>query len=184
MISKKQVKNKNILLGVCSSIAIYKSCELIRLLTKDSFSVKVVMTEAATKLISPLLFKELSRNPVYTDMFDLKEEDTKHISLSMWADVCVIAPVSANTISKIANGICDNLLTTLVCALKDKKIILAPAMNENMWRNPIIQENVEKLKRFKNYIILGPEKGRLLCGVYGEGKMVDVEEIYKCIKKI
>ena len=182
MISKKQVKNKNILLGVCSSIAIYKSCELIRLLTKDGFSVKVVMTEKATKLISPILFKELSKNPVYIDMFDLKEENTKHISLSIWTDICVIAPISANTISKIANGICDNLLTTTVCALKDKKIILAPAMNESMWKSPIIQENINKLKRFKNYIILGPEKGRLLCGI-GEGRMVGIEEIYKCIKK-
>src|SRR3989338_205206 len=117
------------------------------------------------------------------DMFTpVKEETIKHVSLAEWADFCVLAPLSANTLSKIALGICDNLLTTVVCALPQKtKVILVPAMNENMWRNPLIQENVKKLMALKKYLILPPAKGQLACGVYGEGRMPEVKEIYKKI---
>jgi len=177
---KKNNKNLNILIGITGGIASYKSCGLIRLFIKAKYSVKVMMTEAATKFVSPLVFQELSQNRVYLDMFSLiKEENIQHISLSQWADFCLIAPTSANTLSKIAYGICDNLLTTVVSALdKDTKVLLVPAMNENMWKNPIIAENAKKLKGIKKYFIMPPEKGELACGVYGEGRMPEIEDIY------
>ena len=180
----------NILLGVTGGIASYKTCGLVRLLIKNGYSVKVMMTEAATKFISPLVFQELSQNPVYIDMFELtKEENIQHISLSQWACLCVISPLSANTLSKIAAGICDNLLTTVVSALgPDTKVLLTPAMNENMWKNPLIQDNVRKLsaiggpasggKRIKKYFVMPPQKGSLACGIYGEGRMPEVKDIY------
>jgi len=180
----KKARNKNILVGVCGGIAAYKTCGLVRLLIKNGFVVKVMMTEAATKFVTPLTFQTLSKNLVYIDMFQiLKEESTQHIALSKWADLCVIAPLSANTLSKIAGGISDNLLTTVVCALPLKtKIVLAPAMNENMWKNPVIQENVEKLKKLKKYVFMSPQKGELACGVYGEGRMPEPKDIYKKIE--
>jgi phosphopantothenoylcysteine decarboxylase/phosphopantothenate--cysteine ligase len=175
---------KNILLGICSSIASYKSCELIRMLIKDGFSIKVIMTPNATKFISPLVFEELSDNPVYVDTFERKEK-VEHISLCEWAHFFVICPLSANTLSKIATGICDNLLTTVACAFSSsKKILLVPAMNENMWKNPIIQENVKKLKKYKKYIIMNPEKGELLCKDVGVGRLPSLKKIYHKIKSL
>jgi len=179
---KKNKKNLNILIGITGGIASYKSCVLVRLLIKGGYSVKVMMTEAATKFVSPLVFQELSQNPVYVDMFQEKGVDSfslQHISLSRWAQFCVIAPLSANTLSKIAYGICDNLLTTVVLALgKGTKVLLAPAMNENMWKNPIIAENIKKLKKIKKYSLMPPQKGELVCGVYGEGRMSEPKDIY------
>ena len=177
---------KNILLGVCGGIAAYKSCELVRLLKKNGYAVKVVMTEAATKFIAPLTFQELSQEPVYLDMFTLvKEENIKHIALAKWTSLCVVAPLSANTLSKIATGICDNLLTTVICALPQKtKVLLAPAMNENMWKNPIIVENTKKIETLKKYIVIVPQKGELACGDYGEGRMPEPKDIYKRIKSL
>lgn len=177
---------KNIIIGVCAGIASYKTCELVRLLVKDGFAVKVVMTESATKFVSPLVFQTLSNNCVYVDMFSLiKEENPQHIDIAQWANLCVIAPCTANTLSKIASGICDNLLTTVVCALPEKtKVLLAPAMNECMWKNPLIEKNVEVLESLKKYIIMPPAKGELACGTYGQGRMPDVTDIYKRIKEI
>ena len=142
------------------------------------------MTDSAAKFVSPLVFQELSKGPVYTEMFDLiKTENIKHIALSQWADVCLIAPATANTISKIANGICDNLFTTVICALNSNaKVIIAAAMNENMWKNPLIQENVRKLRKYKKYLIMTPEKGELACGSYGQGRMPQIEAIYSQVK--
>ena len=180
----KKRKKTNILIGVCAGIASYKTCELIRLLVKNAYQVKVMMTESATKFIAPLVFQELSRNPVYIDMFSLiKDENIKHISLAQWADICVLAPLTANTLSKVSRGICDNLLTTVVCALPEETpVILAPAMNECMWNNPLIQENTRTLQKFKKYNILSPRKGQLACGTYGEGRMPAVGDIYTAIK--
>jgi len=177
---------KNILIGVCGGIASYKACELVRMLIKRDFLVKVMMTEAATKFVSPLVFQHLSRDIVYTDMFQiLKEKDPKHISLAQWAGLCVLAPLSANTLSKIALGICDNLVTTVVCALPEKtKVLMAPAMNDNMWNNPVIRENTAKLKKIKKYFIMPPEKGELACKVYGQGRMPEPEDIFKKIKSL
>jgi len=177
---KKSMKKGNILIGVCGGISSYKTCELVRLFVKRGFSVKVVMSEAATKFVTPLVFQNLSRNPVYADMFQiLNREDTQHISLAQWADCCLVAPLSANSLSKIASGICDNLLTTVICALPQKvEIVLAPAMNEHMWKNPIIQKNVKKLKDLKRYSILNPRRGELACGVFGEGRMPEAADIF------
>ncbi|MEI8348807.1 MAG: flavoprotein [Candidatus Omnitrophota bacterium] len=177
---------KNILLGVCGGIASYKTCELVRLLVKSGFSVKVIMTDAAIKFVSPLVFQNLSGNPVYVDMFSLlKDENIQHINLAKWAHLVVLAPLSANTLSKIANGICDNLLTTVICALPHStEVILAPAMNEQMWKNPIIEQHVKKLQRLKKYKLLQPQKGELACGDYGEGRMPEPEAIYKVIKSL
>ena len=175
---------KNIIVGICAGIASYKTCELVRFLVKDGFSVKVVMTESATKFITPLVFQTLSNNPVYVDMFSLiKEESPQHIDIAQWASLCVIAPLTANTLSKIAIGVCDNLLTTIVCALPEKtKVLCVPAMNECMWKNPLIEKNISALKNLKKYIIMTPAKGELACGTYGEGRMPEPEEIYEKIK--
>ena len=179
-------KNKNILVGISGGISSYKTCILVRLLVKSGFFVKVIMTENAVKFVTPLVFQSLSQNPVYIDMFKIFAEDSnQHIRLAQWADTCVIAPLSANTLSKIATGICDNLLTTVTCALPQKtKVLLAPAMNENMWKNPIIQNNVERLKIDNKFIIIPPRKGQLACGICGEGKMAAVDNIYKEINSI
>lgn len=170
----------NILIGVCGGIAAYKVCQLVRLFVKNDYAVKVMMTEAASQFIRPLLFKELTGNFVYLEMFSDKAQNTQHIKLSRWADLTILAPLSANTLSKIACGICDNLLTTVVCALNpDTPVLLCPSMNENMWRNSIIQKNLTALKRIKDYTILHPEKGELACKVVGTGRMPAATKIYK-----
>ncbi len=181
---KRTAKKNNILVGVCGGISAYKTCGLVRLLKKSKYQVKVLMTESATRFVTPLTFQTLSENPVYIDMWRLQNaEEIKHISLSQWADIAVLAPASANTISKIANGICDNLLATVICAVPSKtKVILAPAMNKNMWKNPFIRENVEKLQSLSQYEVLNPGKGMLACGVYGEGRMPEVEDIFRKIE--
>ena len=182
---KKRAKNKNILVGVCGGIASYKTCELVRLLIKNGHSVRVMMTPAAARFVTPLVFEHLSQQAVFVEMFGHVEERTaRHISLARWADVCVVAPLSANTLAKIATGICDNLLTTVVCALpRDTTVVLAPAMNECMWKNPLVQEQVSKLRKLKKYSILHPHKGALACGSDGEGRMPDPRDIYADVMK-
>ncbi len=176
---------KNVVVGVCGGISSYKTAELVRLLVKTGFSVKVIMTEAAVKFVTPLVFQTLSKNHVYIDMFNLYGENTQHIALADWADLCILAPLSANTLSKMAYGICDNLLTTVICALpKSIKVLSAPAMNENMWNNPIVKENIGKLKSKKKYLFLAPIKGELACGAYGEGRMAEAKDIFKHIESL
>ncbi len=179
-------KDKNILLGVTSSVALYKSCELVRLLRKDGFAVKVVMTPASTKLITPYLFETLSQNPVYCEMFaHTQEYSIEHIALAEWASVCVVAPCTLATLSKLATGVCDNLLTTTVFSFNaEKKILLAPAMNTEMWKNPVTQDNLDVLRRNKRVVLVGPAKGPLACGVSGTGRMAEPREILSAIKAI
>jgi len=168
---------KNILLGITGSIAAYKTADLANQLTKAGYSVDVIMTESAMKFITPLTFQALTKNKVYTDMFDeITPSEIKHISLAKKADVCIIAPATANIIGKLANGISDDFLSAVIMAANGKPVFIAPAMNTNMYENPIVQENLEKLKRF-GYIIIEPKESLLACGDLGTGAMADVSVI-------
>ena len=171
------LENKNILIGITGGIAAYKICSLIRLYKKAGANVRVILTPNALNFVTRLTLETLSNNEVYVDNFDIKEYKPEHISLCDEADICVLAPATANTISKIANGICDNLLTSTICAFS-KPIIFAPAMNTNMWNNEFVQENIKKLTR-NGYNIVEPESGYLACGPSGVGRMAEVDDIYE-----
>ncbi len=171
------LKGFNILIGITGGIAAYKVCNLIRLYKKSGADVRVVATENALQFVTKLTLQTLSNNEVYTNNFEIKNYKPEHISLCDEADIFVIAPASANTISKIANGICDNLLTTTACAFK-KPILFAPAMNTNMWENVFIQENISKLKN-NGYEFIEPESGYLACGTEGKGRMAEPEQIFE-----
>lgn len=167
--------NKTVLLGITGGIAAYKMCELIRMYKKQGLNVKVIATKNAFNFVTELTLSTLSDNQVYSDNFDIKEYKPEHISLADEGDILVIAPASANTISKIADGICDNLLTSITCAF-NKPVIVAPAMNTNMWNNPFVQENINKLKQ-NGYNILEPESGFLACGTEGQGRLCSLDKI-------
>lgn len=173
---------KNILIGITSSIAAYKIPELIRMFKKADYDVKVVMTPEAKNFVTPLTLETLSSNRVYEQQF-CPRDNTQHISLCSWADAFIIAPLSANTLSKIANGICDNLLSSVFCAyLGEKKpIILAPAMNCGMWENPFVQKNLETLKN-AGCKILEPEYGFLACGTENKGRLCELKKIFEAIE--
>lgn len=181
-IKKKKTMTKNVLIGLTGSIAAYKTAELIRLFKKEGMEVKVVSTESGLLFLGEKTLETLSNNPVYVDTFQ-KHSETKHISLADWADVFVIAPISANSISKIAAGIADNLLTSIVCAYlgKNKPLFIAPAMNDGMWNNPIIKENILKLKNI-GVNVIEPINGFLACGAEGTGKMEDPSIIFEKVK--
>lgn len=170
------LNGRNVLIGITGGIAAYKICDLIRLFKKGGANVKVIATQNALNFVTKLTLQTLSQNQVYVEQFDLEEYKPEHISLADESDIFVIAPASANTISKLATGICDNLLTSVACAFK-KPIVIAPAMNCNMWDNPIIQENLGKLEGF-GYHILNPEEGFLACGYNGTGRLCEIEKIY------
>lgn len=170
------LKGKCVLVGITGGIAAYKICELIRMYKKNGAEVKVICTPNAMNFVTKLTLQNLSQNEVYVQEFDVKEWKPEHISLADEADIMVIAPATANTISKIANGIADNLLTSVGCAFS-KKMIIAPAMNCNMWNNEIVQENIKKLQS-KGVEILEPERGFLACGYLGKGRLCSIEKIY------
>jgi len=173
---------KNIILGVTASIAIYKACELLRLLTAEGFLTTVVMTAEAEELIKPVVFRNLSGNRVYSRLFDeTNEGKIEHVSLADKADLVLIAPATANIIAKIRAGICDDLLTCLVLAMK-RQVLICPAMNENMYLNKITQENINQLKNC-GYKFVAPRKGDLACGKSGIGCLAPVETIVKEVKK-
>ncbi len=169
-----------ILLGVSAGIAIYKSADLASKLTQKGHEVRVILTPHALKFMTPLAFRAVTRQPVYTDTF---EDDPayrpEHISLPEWADILVIAPATADVIGRIACGLGDNLLvlTALAC---EKRIVLAPAMNDRMWANPIVQGNIERLKAV-GYHFLEPGSGHLACGSVGPGRMAEVPELHSAI---
>ena len=167
------LSGKTILLGITGGIAAYKICELIRMYKRQNANVQVVCTPNALNFVTKLTLQNLSKNDVAIEEFDIKKYNPEHISFADKADIMVIAPATANTISKLANGICDNLLTSIACAFT-KPIILAPAMNCNMWNNPIIQENLHKL----HYTILEPETGFLACGYTGKGRLCSTDKIF------
>lgn len=175
------LENKNILIGITGGIAAYKICTLIRLYKKAGANVRVVVTPNALNFVTKLTLQTLSGNEVYVDNFEIDEYKPEHIALTE-SDIFVIAPASANTIGKIANGICDNLLLSTACAFS-KPILLAPAMNNNMWNNPFVQENLQKLKSH-GYHILEPETGYLACGVNAVGRMKEPEDIFEATSTI
>ena len=158
------LSGKTILLGITGGIAAYKICELVRMYKRANANVRIVCTPNALNFVTKLTLQTLSKNDVAVEEFDIKNYNPEHISFADEADIMVIAPATANTISKIATGVADNLLTSIACAFT-KPVIIAPAMNCNMWENPIIQENLRKL----SYTILEPESGYLACGYLGKG---------------
>lgn len=167
---------KNIVVGVSGGIACYKAVDIVNTFVKQGHNVDVIMTKNATEFVTPLTFQTLSHNQVITDMFDkIAHLDTEHISLAKKADLFLIVPATANVIGKIANGIADDMLTTTVMATK-APVLIAPAMNTNMWDNAIVQDNVKKLERY-NYIVLETDSGRLACGDLGSGKLLPPETI-------
>lgn len=168
--------NKKILVGITGGIAAYKTCELIRLLVKAGAEVKAVITPAAREFVTETTLRTLTRNQVYCEQFQVENWQPEHVSLADSSDLFIIAPASANTIGKIANGICDNLLTSLIVAFK-KPVIIAPAMNCNMWENQFVQKNVVTLENAGFYIV-PPEKGDLACGYQGIGRMADVQQMF------
>ncbi|PAD93918.1 bifunctional phosphopantothenoylcysteine decarboxylase/phosphopantothenate--cysteine ligase CoaBC [Shouchella clausii] len=174
------LKNKTIVVGVSGGIAAFKTAALVSKLTQAGANVYVVMTEAATKFVTPLTFQALSRNPVYTDTFT-EPDATKiaHIDIADQADLVLIAPASANTIAKLAAGIADNMLTTLVLATK-APVALAPAMNVNMYEHPSVQENMEKLRSY-HYQFIEPGAGYLACGWVGKGRMAEPEQLLELV---
>ncbi|RQO71651.1 bifunctional phosphopantothenoylcysteine decarboxylase/phosphopantothenate--cysteine ligase CoaBC [Pedobacter sp. KBW06] len=170
------LENKNIILGVCGSIAAYKSAILVRLLVKAGANVKVILTADAANFITPLTLATLSKNPVYTQYFDAETGVwSNHVELGLWADFMVIAPASANTLAKMATGICDNLLTAVYLSAKCP-VFVAPAMDLDMWKHESTQQNIEKILSYENEVI-PPGKGELASGLYGEGRMAEPEEI-------
>jgi len=177
------LKGKKIVLGVTGGIAAYKAAELVRELVRAGAGVYVVMTKGAQAFITPLTFQTLSGNPVITELFSLVEEsEIGHISLADRAEVLVIAPATANIIGKIAGGIADDMLSTIVMATK-APVLLAPAMNVHMWENEVLQENVAKL-RSRGYHFVDPEAGELACGYEGKGRLAEVPEIVEEIRAI
>ncbi len=174
------LKDKTIVIGVTGGIAVYKAADIVSRLKKLRANVEVIMTSGATEFVTPLTFQTMSGNKVHREMFgEVKNYDVEHISLAQKADIILIAPATANTIGKIANGIADNLLTTVVMA-STAKIIFAPAMNTMMYRNPIVKDNIEKLKNL-GYEFIQPGTGLLACGDYGEGKMAEPVDIVEYV---
>jgi len=172
------LKNKQIILGVTGGIAAYKAVELLRLLTKAGADVHVIMTRSAQEFVTPLTFQTLSANPVHTELFNLiAEREIGHIALADRADLCIIAPATANIIGKIASGIADDMLTTTVMATK-APVLIAPAMNVNMYTNPIYKDNEDKLRRY-DYLFVPPVTGALACGWEGDGKLAAPEAIFE-----
>ena len=173
-------KKNKIILIIGGGIAAYKSLDLIRLL-KKKYELKVVLTESGKKFVTPLSVTSLSKNKVYQNIFDSENEaEMDHISLSRWCDTILFAPITANSISKLATGRADDLASTLILA-SNKQVILAPAMNVRMWLHKSTQKNMNKLLDF-GYLSIGPTKGEMACGEYGEGKMSSPENIYKFIE--
>ncbi|MEI3608204.1 bifunctional phosphopantothenoylcysteine decarboxylase/phosphopantothenate--cysteine ligase CoaBC [Pseudogracilibacillus sp. SO10305] len=176
------LKNKKVLLGVSGGIAVYKACDLTSKLTQLGADVKVVMTENATKFVSPLTFQALSRNEVFIDTFDEKDaRKIAHIDLADWADVAIIAPTTANMISKLANGIADDMLTTILLATR-ADIYIAPAMNVHMYDHPVIMENMKKLAGL-GFHFIEPGAGYLACGYVGKGRLEEPLTIIQAIEE-
>lgn len=175
---------KNILLGVTGGIAAFKSASIVSLLKKKGYDVKVVMTKNATNIIGPLTLETLSKNRIYVDMWDTNPHyEVEHISLADWADIVLIAPATYNIIGKVANGIADDMLTTIISAVSIRKpVFFALAMNVNMYENPILKENIDKLKSY-GYRFIEVEEGLLACNYVAKGRMTEPEDIVAEIER-
>ena len=178
----------NILLGVSGGIAAYKAVDLASKLTAGGAKVSTVMTEAACRLIGPKSFEAVTRSQVFTTMWTPSQDfQIDHIALADSSDIVVVAPATANIIGKIANGICDDLLSTVLCAcwplIESGAALLAPALNNNMWENPAVQNNVKTVKKM-GFQLAGPVMGRLACGTEGMGRMAEPQDILKVIERI
>ena len=172
---------KNILLGVTGGIAAYKSANIVSMLKKKGYNVKVIMSENATKIITPLTLETLSKERVYVDMWDKTPHfEVEHISLAEWADVVLVAPATYNIVGKVANGIADDMLSTVISATT-KPVFFALAMNVNMYNNPILKENINKLKKY-GYRFIDSDEGFLACNVNAKGRLKDEKEIVKIIE--
>lgn len=170
------LENKRVVLGICGGIAAFKAAHIASLLRQRGAEVRCIMTEHATKLITPLTMREISGNPVAVSMFgDTPEFNVEHIALARWADIFVIAPATANILGKVACGIADDMLSTTIMATK-APVLFVPAMNSNMYLNPVVQDNMARLKRF-GYEIMEPASGHLACGIIGIGRLPEPEEI-------
>ena len=179
------MKKLNVLVGVTGGIAVYKTCDLVRLLVKDGHAARVVMTRHAERFVSALTFEVLSRNPVPRGMFEPRGDPAvEHVEAAAWADCAVIAPATANFIGKAAAGIADDMLLTLILAVPaGRPVVLAPAMNTNMWENPTVKRNLKMLLEETDgrYSTVGPVVKELACGDLGMGGMAPVDEIYRHI---
>jgi phosphopantothenoylcysteine decarboxylase / phosphopantothenate---cysteine ligase len=177
-----RMTGKRILLIIGGGIAAYKTCELVRLLRKAGASVRCVLTKGGAQFVTPLTLGALSEDKVYTDLFDLKDEaEMGHIQLSRQADLVVVAPATADLMAKMAQGICDDLATTLLLAT-DKPVLAAPAMNVRMWQHPATQRNVATL-RHDGVHVLDPDEGPMACGEFGPGRLPEPEAIFAAIEK-
>ena len=174
---------KNILIGVCGGIAAYKTANIISKLKKKGHNVKIIMTENATKIITPLTLETLSRNKVVVDMWDINRGyEVEHISLADWADVMLIAPATYNIVGKVANGIADDMLSTVISACTKPKYF-ALAMNVNMYENPILRDNIEKLKKYENYYFIEADEGFLACNVNAKGRLKNEDDIVEILEE-
>ena len=182
---KSNLSDLNVLLGVSGGVAAYKAVYLASKLTAAGARVNTVMTENACRLVGPKSFEAVTNSVVFTSLWDTAEElsEPGHIKLIDWADIIVVAPATANIIGKLANGICDEILSTLLCAGLTRPILLAPATNENMWGNPAVQRNVKAIADM-GIELIGPETGRLACGTEGIGRMTEPQDILERIEKI
>ncbi len=181
---RSNLENINILLGVSGGIAAYKAVDLASKLACAGANLKIVMTENARRLVTEKSFEAVTGSEVFTSLWSGCEEyKIGHVNLADWTDIVVVAPATANIIGKMANGICDDLLSTVLCTCCQKPILLAPAMNVNMWLNPAVQQNIKTLTK-RGIELIGPEKGRLACGTEGIGRMSEPQDIIRRIERV
>ena len=172
-----------VLLGVSGGIAAYKAVDLASKMTGAGAEVRTVMTENALRLVCAKSFEAVTGQPVYTSLWESQEYKIGHVNLTDWADIVVVAPATANSIGKAANGICDDLLSTVLCTCWEKPTLFAPAMNDRMWANPMVQKNVKTLASM-GMELTGPRHGRLACGTEGIGRMAEPQEILDAVAKM
>ena len=177
------MNGKNIILGITGGSAVYKSADLCSKLVSAGFDVRIVMTANALKLISSQIFLTLSKNRVLTDLFEEYQPRPEHVDWAEWADLLVVAPATANFIGKYASGIADDALTTTALTFRGS-VLIAPAMNENMWNSPIVQDNLAKIADKLGVRTIGPDTGHLACGTSGKGRMAEPADILEAVRKI